>query len=72
MERTQDSENVQTKKVRESRNKDIMRAYEVSEEKKIAEDLQKFGDMRRCKTHKKVRATLHLALSAEGKEKFLE
>ena len=49
-----------------------MRAYEVSEEKKIAEDLQKFGGMRRCKTHKKVRAILHLALSAEGKEKFLE
>ena len=54
------------------KNKDTMRAYEVSEEKKIAEEKQKIGGMRRCKTHKKVRAILHLALSAEGKEKFLE
>ena len=43
-----------------------------AEDKKIAEERQKFGGMRRYEANKKVRTILYLALGAEGKRVFAQ
>ena len=57
---------------RESRNKNAMKQYESSEEKRINEEKRKFNGMRRMEADKKLRSILFLALGSEGKRVFTQ
>ena len=72
LEGAQESETDQQRKAREARNKETMRVYEHAEEKRLAEEKQKFGGMRRYEADKKVRSILYLALGEEGKRVFAQ
>ena len=70
LEGAQDSENEPQRKAREARNKETMRIYDQSEEKRMVEEKRKLRGMRRYEADKKVRSILYLALGAEGKRVF--
>ena len=70
LEGAQDSENETQRKVRGARNKETMRVYEHSEDKRIAEEKRKFRGMKRYEADKKLKSILYLALVAEGKRMF--
>ena len=57
-------------KLRRKPGRPEMRVYEHSEDKRIAEEKLKLGDLRRYEVDKKVRSILYLALGAEGKKVF--
>ena len=72
LEGAQESETDPQRKATEARIKETMRVYEHAEEKKLAEEKQKFGGMRRYKADKKVRSIMYLVLGAEGKKVFAQ
>ena len=58
---------------RESRNKNAMKQYESTEEKRINEEKRKFNRMRRTEADKKLRSIfLFLALGSEGNRVFTQ